>query len=519
MQELVKRVGRTSNLSAAEVDGNFTAVKTAVDGLEKRAVGTSTLSKWHRSTKAVRTITWSGDSTTDATSTAMALKEGVENFTNKPGAVLSNVQNFFHGYSGATPDFFSATPSILSEIVEDEPDLVVYSWGINYARQNTANDSTADRFSHLRASIVTNIEQMLTALPNTSILLRMPNRLSADPRDPSAPTPYLVPSTEEGAKAASDLLRAVYLSLENVYPDVVLFDTQRYVTGIFDTKPADFALSAVLGDALHPVVIFRQIGEEIIKFIAESPAGEYIEVQAKNAAAVHYEQDYLSYFGSVFNPDKYWCISAGICSEYKNGVDSEDLVSFNNDADPLSSASNLCAVGDVVLIGNKAYRPTDLGINNIRNRIALRGSIVQAAAPVQLYTRMGVYRHKYVHNLQLQEYLQNTIAYPYTWRGTIVYAGNGGNNFIAVAPMPGELSTLQRTAMLPTDKIYVEGAGWKTVGDYVQGNFSGNLTLRDGTADFTGLNGKTVVVVGNHPYEDGSRYKRVHPDYPWMQTN
>jgi lysophospholipase L1-like esterase len=36
MQELIKRVGRANNLTAAEVDGNFTAVKSAVDTLESR---------------------------------------------------------------------------------------------------------------------------------------------------------------------------------------------------------------------------------------------------------------------------------------------------------------------------------------------------------------------------------------------------------------------------------------------------------------------------------------------------
>jgi lysophospholipase L1-like esterase len=37
MQELVKRVGRETNLTAAEVDGNFTTIKTAVDLLEGQA--------------------------------------------------------------------------------------------------------------------------------------------------------------------------------------------------------------------------------------------------------------------------------------------------------------------------------------------------------------------------------------------------------------------------------------------------------------------------------------------------
>lgn len=150
------------------------------------------------------------------------------------------------GNNGSTLAAWLADPTKLAALVADAPNLIIADWLTNDVRLGAITQVAA------RALLVQFITAVQAALPNTDILLRIPNAfLTADvsslhyvqgpPGDGSNINPT------GAAQSYSTLIRQAYLSLEGAYPNVAIADVQAEVFGTICR-----ASHPLMADQLHP---------------------------------------------------------------------------------------------------------------------------------------------------------------------------------------------------------------------------------------------------------------------------
>jgi hypothetical protein len=158
------------------------------------------------------------------------------------------------GNNGMTLSQWFSTPALScpynrNRLVTDNPDLIVYSWLFNDIRQG-AMGLTVDAIVATGITQIQNlVEWTRTALPNASILLRMPNTmLTANVNSNGFVTDGSTTNPAGLAQFYSTALRRIYLYFVGRYSNVDVIDIQGEV---FGTQCA--ASHSLLTDQLHPI--------------------------------------------------------------------------------------------------------------------------------------------------------------------------------------------------------------------------------------------------------------------------
>lgn len=194
------------------------------------------LTQWFSNGLTGKTICFVGDSTT---SNATPLFNELNNFYMKEGEPLHGVSSILnYGENGASLSAFlsnSVTYGITAAL-SAQADLYVISYGINDVRLGQA---TEDQLVYMLKRTVFLIQ---ASVPNSDIILRMPNSLLSDDINGYG---YVQPNAN--APVYSTILRNAYKRLENKWDNVVVFDAQGLIFG--RESPSS---SVHMADQLHP---------------------------------------------------------------------------------------------------------------------------------------------------------------------------------------------------------------------------------------------------------------------------
>ena len=164
---------------------------------------------------------------------------------------LSNLFTEDHRDDGGTDFYSEDTFSNMDAILALEADLYVLSWGINDCLNNAATYTAAD----LQDDLTTAVNTIKAALPNASIILRMPNAHASDA------TYYSGGAT---AQNMMDRYQTAYRALRDTWDDVLVWDSQTclYPGVAWATKANVFLLNT---DGFHPSVSgYDQILDHIL---------------------------------------------------------------------------------------------------------------------------------------------------------------------------------------------------------------------------------------------------------------
>jgi len=223
------------------------------------------------------------------------------------GAPMYKVTNGAFGSNGNTAANFLASVGNTAinlgfeQVVSFAPNLIIYSYGINDVRLGATTQA------QLEAIISSTVEAFQTRLPNTDIILRMPNHLCYDS---VTLTLYLgAGTTYAQTQSRSDALRLAYRAMIAKYPNVYVLDTQSGEGAIFSEK-VPTATNIYMSDCLHPNIIdgqgaiFREVllsignfGKTRIPLNVEPPKfyPALPTVELANATAQSSTTDYLIY--------------------------------------------------------------------------------------------------------------------------------------------------------------------------------------------------------------------------------
>lgn len=253
-----------------------TATQTALDTLATSGVS---LSRWRNklatSASTVK-IVFIGDSTSDSATEAVALQNSLQNLHAGPGGQLEGMSTsniIMRGVNGVTRATYFSTSSYLNTLIADNPDLVIYSLGINDVRTGATTES------QLAAGITSDVTWLRTNLPNTDIVLRIPNSFTTD--DVSA-NGFVVPNSS--AQAYTDTIRNAYHSLAGVWPHVVVWNSQDAIFGRTCRTKAN--AQRLMKDQLHPSKGYGYplIAEVLADLIGHEKAARYGAVSMMTAA-------------------------------------------------------------------------------------------------------------------------------------------------------------------------------------------------------------------------------------------
>lgn len=391
------------------------------------------LSNWFVSGIAGKKIAWVGDSTTMQLSptanggTAGVNSYYVNTYVAQQGSPLYGTSNVYFGANGNTlANFVQNTPAGygVSDVIAAKPDLIVFSYGINDVRQGLTT----------QAQLVSLLQQAVNAiraaLPKCDIVLRMPNSLLTTDVNGYG---YVVPAgpaagqtVAQAAQTYTDILRNAYLSLENYWPNVVVYKSQ--IVRFPSTSPAS---SPYMNDQLHPTVAgYSGIFDDIAGIIGYSPAysiGASVAAQAANYVNAH-----LTYPRVVENGD-YTLITSGAWVGQGSGY-----LDFSGD----QSQMPIIAQGDIVVQNGQAAFTLPAGVAASASGANIRLTGIGAGVPsyAQIGGVVSIYRHKYAGTTAAKAYLNNK-AYQ-TQRVRIVSAGNG---WVRLDVMPADSGWTFRT--------------------------------------------------------------------------
>lgn len=149
------------------------------------------------------------------------------------------------GSSGYTANGWAVDASAVdytyADLVSDAPDLVVFSFGINDVRTGTYDQAG------LEAGIEACVERILNGLPDTDVVLRVPNIFLTTDSGSGSPFNFVSPQTPEACQAYTDMLWGAYMSFEGAWPNVVVADLQTAVFG-----RTAVASSPLMANQIHP---------------------------------------------------------------------------------------------------------------------------------------------------------------------------------------------------------------------------------------------------------------------------
>jgi|GEM_PF-2564798 lysophospholipase L1-like esterase len=216
------------------------------------------LSRWRRkliSRPADLKILFVGDSTSDPTLIATNIAsrlQGVHTAAGMGLAGMTPANITMVGHAGLWEDDWHKNPAYVKEVFTANPDLIVYSLGINSVRTGGRSQQ------QLTDGIAADVKLMLAQAPNADIVLRIPNAFSSDD---VASNGFIVPNSS--AQAYTDALRNAYLSFDGLFPNVVVWNSQDRVFG--RTCQTFANMGGLLSDQLHPSITgYQAIADALV---------------------------------------------------------------------------------------------------------------------------------------------------------------------------------------------------------------------------------------------------------------
>lgn len=198
-----------------------------------------------------------GDSTSDAATSAASIYTRLRALhADLPGGALYGMTsgNIISGGNNglSLTNWFAnpagAYPYNRDALLAATPDLIVYSWLFNDVRLGALGTTVDAVYTTGRALLVQLIEWTIANLPNTDILLRMPNpMLSSNVSSLNLVSDGTTVNAAGIAQVYTTALRRIYLSLVGQWPTVGVADTQGELFGTVST-----ASHPLMADQLHP---------------------------------------------------------------------------------------------------------------------------------------------------------------------------------------------------------------------------------------------------------------------------
>ncbi|WP_321797126.1 SGNH/GDSL hydrolase family protein [Burkholderia sp. BCC1988] len=434
----------------------------------------ASLPNWKRGGVAGKKVAWVGDSTTYIIATTGQIQNYLNStYVSEPGSPLYGVTNLWFGSNGNTLyNFLHGTPAGfgIGDVIAAAPDLIVLCYGINDTRQGAT--SQAQLVTMLKQAVNT----LLAALPNTDIVLRMPNSfLTTDPGGFG----YVVPISN--AQQYSSILQGAYLALENVWPNVPLVKIQG------DVFPEVCPAAGTLwSNQIHPSVAgYERIIDDVVqKQIGWYPA--YSAALAAQAIATDYTNAH-TYYPRVVETDDYQLLTTGAFSTQGSGY-----LNFGGDVGWVGQI----LPGDIVVQnGQSAFTlPATVGVINNAGVIDLTNLGAGNPTYAQAGGTVSIYRHKYAGIAAAKPYLSGSTAYPASRRLRISAAGNG---FIRLQSMPGEEPDVTTWNFQNGDVLLLSASGVVTLAGISVSLVAGALQISMPGTDFTGNSGQCFVASKN----------------------
>lgn len=284
-------------------------------------------------------ILFVGDSTSDpgliATNIASRL-QGVHTAAGQGLYGMNPANITMVGHAGLWQEDWSKNAAYVKEVATANPDLIVYSLGINSVRTGGRSQR------QLTDGIAADVKLMLAQAPNADIILRVPNPFSSDDQGGG----YVVPNAS--AQAYSDTLRNAYLALDGMFPNVVVWNAQDRVFGRTANTFANF--SGMLSDQIHPSIAGYQA-------IADALVADLIGVPQRYTSA------------PARAPINMYDAQRGI-PKYTVG----DIVSRADSTTSAGTATTGQAytniVGAIGVLGNRLYAPSAVSIATLDSTLA-----------------------------------------------------------------------------------------------------------------------------------------------------
>lgn len=387
------------------------------------------LNNWKRGGYAGKKLIWLGDS-----ATAQIAPDGIPGlnntfrtkYFNDPGNLLYGVTEVYLGASGKTLlEFLNGDipGKSISDAIAANGDLYIFGYGgmndLGYGGGLVTKEILASRMKD-------GIDQLMDALPNTCIVLRMANSM-LDNGTTSQPF--------------TDIMREAAYMMEG-YRGVVLYDAQSLLF-------PKVVLSSYLymADNVHPNVPgYLKILDQIVSIIAQP---EPINIgMVENARFVDYFQAPMLVYPRT--------VEAG---DYSKILEADFIVqgvaagSGYLDFAAASTDTTIIARGDIVLQNGKAafMIPNTAQILPVGSNIRL-STLGSLPAYTQVGGKVSIWRHKYISNIQNKPYVLNP-----KYNNQQIFTAIGGAGFVRLAALPNErpafLNATDKWPFKPTDYL------------------------------------------------------------------
>jgi len=471
----------------------------------KRSYLASKITRWHQKIYGnigAAKMVFLGDSTSDLSGNASAILGAFTPGTGSPyvntgdmmfGFNISNMPNF--GNNGSTLVSWLSTPTGafgLNNLVTANPDLIIFSYGINDVRTNSV---TKDQ---LKALIITAINNIRAALPDADIILRMPNSFRI-------PTTQLYiqqgayPSLAAAAQAQTDILYYAYKELENYWPNVEFFNSQDLIFG-----RVSLATSNLMTDEIHPQ--YPPIIAKLINLIYPLTIKPFCKDISANAISQSFSAPYTIYNRALENTDYYTLITS--CVYNTQGVNYIDVTCVDSSA----IVSNFKR-GDIINLCDSFFINTNTNtvqVVSIQDATHVR-FLFSSNVPANTITSgaFKIYRNKYNNDINTVPYINNRGQYKYIRKANIA----GGTNYFDLSAVD---NLTVNGILIEYGSTNVQASSWQLlttniilVAGKTQINLTGagfiilnDTTLRIGlTGDFSTYSGNAIII-GTQEYED-----------------
>jgi hypothetical protein len=446
-------------------------------------------------------ILWLGDSTSDFTSNAIGIPSYLNDTYTFPNDVLdgfnvsANMPNF--GANGMTLSAWLTTPNAangLNNVVAANPDLIIFSFLINDVRQNLVDVALG------KSMLIQAIDSIRAALPNTDIVLRMPNSFSIPTSNfyikltgTYAPVGGYA-SLAIAAQAQSDILYQIYYQLKDYWSNVYLYNSQELTFG----RTAIALPNTLHSDEIHPQ--YQPVIDDIAKIIGlKAPFSKQLSV---NAITNNYSAPWNIYKRAFENTDYFTKIGNGRYGTQT--VTYWDIIADTQD-EALRLATNV-RIGDFMVIGNTVFTLPAFTISNPSTgyyRIAY-------AIPANTITggRVTFYRHNYNLSPVAESYINNRGAYPYIRK--VIFNGGGANYMRVTANYNGYPIADYGSSPIQAGRLQFTTSDVMILADGTVIPFTGLsfFVINDTTyqinitGSYASLVGQYAIIAGNHTYED-----------------
>jgi lysophospholipase L1-like esterase len=400
-----------------------------------------------------------------------------------------------------------------AQTIAARPDLLIFDWGINDIRL----DVFAYKWQTLRDLIILAINRIRTDLPSTDIILRMAGPAATDD---VGGLHYIQgpPGTNNpagGAQAFNDTMRKAYRACADLWPNVVLWDSQKR---IFGTKAIASTQTNLWSTQVHPSAYgYALIADYLVDDLIALPSvGKTFPPSAPlqdwgnpvgDAIATTTASAYTVDDSALDNTNQYKLIYAG---EYNAQTGTTLLVgSQNNRIDyPIGHPLDV-QVQDIVRFPNGVTMRIVGGSIAAQNsggpipNLALTGQTIPGGAAVVTAGVVRIYRELAQGDQLLYKIMVAPGPNRYVRLGR-VNAGTTTTVTVQTEPATPNRFEAMQWAVSPGDSLYVAGSGANPI-SLAGATFSNSGThlFISGLAgvDYSTLVGRLVLVVGNHPTE------------------